>query len=84
MTGVSDNPVGFTDTPFIVKILDGGKLTSTDALGCLHNPLQYVMVDGSAVPIPCSDASSKDALSRASAEGLNSVCTDFCDFCDTL
>ena len=55
VAGVFDNPAGLTDTPSIVNVLNGGKLTSTDDLGCLHDPLQCFVIEVGAVPIPDSD-----------------------------
>ncbi len=40
VAGVFDNPPGFPCTPPGVDILEGGKLTSNNVAGSLHNPLQ--------------------------------------------
>lgn len=37
VTGGSDDPTAFADTPSRVYILQGGELASTDALGCPHS-----------------------------------------------
>lgn len=62
VAGRFNNPRGFTGAQSVVKVLDGWTLTSTDALGCLHDPLQCLVVGARAVPVPHSDASSQDAL----------------------
>ena len=50
MAVVFYNPKGLTDTTANVYILDGGMLTSSDALGCPHNPLSHYAGEASAVP----------------------------------
>lgn len=56
MIGVADDSADFTNTLSVVNVLDGGKLTSTDVLGCPHNPLQCLAVKGRAVSMPGGDA----------------------------
>ena len=59
---------GFADAAFIVQSLDGGEITSADAFGCSHNPLQGFTVAVSATTVPGRKAASQDALCGASVE----------------
>ena len=69
VVGVFNKPAGFVHTAACVEVLDGGKLTSADLLGRQHDPLQRLVVEGSAVPIPGRDPSSQGTLSGASVKG---------------
>ncbi len=40
VAGVLDDPPGFPYTPLGVDVLKGGKLTSNNVAGSLHDPLQ--------------------------------------------
>ncbi len=68
MARVSDDLPCFPYTLLGVDVLEGGKLTSDDVLGCLNYSLQGFPVESGAVPIPGSDAASQDALHSASVE----------------
>ncbi len=65
---VIDDPLGFPYTPPGVDILEGGKLTSNNVAGSLHNPLQSFAVTSGAVSKPGGDASGQDALHSADVE----------------
>ncbi len=60
--GVIDDPTGFPYTPPGVDVLEGGKLTSNNVAGSLHNPLQSFAVASGAVSKPGGDAAGQDAL----------------------
>ncbi len=68
VAGVTDDPPGFPYTPPGVDVLEGGKLTSNNVAGSLHNPLQSFAVASGAVSKPGSDAASQDALHSAGVE----------------
>ncbi len=69
VAGVFDNPPGFPCTPPGVDVLEGGKLTSNNVAGSLHDPLQSPAVASSAVSKPGGDAAGQDALHSAGVEG---------------
>ncbi len=52
VAGVLDDPPGFHYTPPGVDILEGGKLTSNNVAGSLHDPLQRFAVASGAVSKP--------------------------------
>ncbi len=56
VAGVIGDPPGFPYTPPGVDILEGGKLTSNNVAGSLHNPLQSFVVASGAVSKPGGDA----------------------------
>ncbi len=56
-------------TPPGVDVLDGGKLTSNNVAGSLHDPLQTFVVASCAVSKPGGDAAGQDALHSAGVEG---------------
>ncbi len=66
VAGVLDDPPGFHYTPPGVDILEGGKLTSNNVAGSLHDPLQSFA--SGAVSKPGGDAASQDALHSAVVE----------------
>ncbi len=70
VAGVFDNPPGFPCTPPGVDVLEGGKLTSNNVVGSLHDPLQSPAVASGAVSKPGGDAAGQDALHSA---GLNDL-----------
>ncbi len=49
VAGVLDDPLGFPYTSPGVDVLEGGKLTSNNAAGSLHDPLQSFAVASGAV-----------------------------------
>ncbi len=69
VTGVLDNPPGFSCTPPGVDILEGGKLTSNNVAGSSQDPLQSPAVASSAVSKPGGDSAGQDALHSAGVEG---------------
>ncbi len=69
VAGVFDNPPGFPCTPPGVDVLEGGKLTSNNVAGSLHDPLQSFAVASGAVSKPGGDAAGQDALHSAGVEG---------------
>ncbi len=58
-----------TLTPPGVDVLEGGKLTSNNVAGSLHDPLQSPAVASGAVSKPGGDAAGRDALHSAVVEG---------------
>ncbi len=52
VAGVLDNPPGFPYTPPGVDVLEGGKLTSNNVVGSIHDPLQSFVVASSVVSKP--------------------------------
>ncbi len=71
VAGVLDDPPGFPYTPPGVDVLEGGKLTSNNLAGSLHDPLQSFAVASGAVSKPDSDAAGQDALHSA---GVSTTC----------
>ncbi len=69
VAGVIDDPPGFPYTPPGVDVLEGGKLTSNNVVGSLHDPLQSFAVASGAVSKPSGDAADQDALHSAGVEG---------------
>ncbi len=69
VAGVLDDPPGFPYTPPGVDVLEGGKLTSNNVAGSLHDPLQSFAVASSAVSRPGCDAAGQDALHSAGVVG---------------
>ncbi len=69
VAGVFDNPPGFPCTPLGVDVLEGGKLTSNNVVGSLHDPLQSPAVASGAVSKPGGDTAGQDALHSAGVEG---------------
>ena len=67
---VLHDTTSFAYTAFVVQGLDGGEITTADALGCPHHPLQCLAVKFGAAAIPGSKAPSQDALCGASVESL--------------
>ncbi len=65
VAGVLDDPPGFPYTPHGVDVLEGGKLTSSNVAGSLHDPLQSFALPVGAVSKPGGDAASQDALHSA-------------------
>ncbi len=51
------------------RCLEGGKLTSNNVAGSLHDPLQSFGVASGAVYKPGGDAAGQDALHSAGVEG---------------
>ncbi len=68
VAGVLDDPPGFPYTPPGVDVLEGGKLTSNNVAGSLHDPLQSFAVASGAVYKPGGDAAGQDALHSAGVE----------------
>ncbi len=68
VAGVLDDPPGFRYTPPGVDVLEGGKLTSNNAVGSLHDPMQSFAVASGAVSKPGGDAAGQDALHSAGVE----------------
>ena len=62
MGAVLHDTMGFVYTAFVVQGLDGGEITSADALSRPHDPLQCLAVKVGAAAIPGSKAASQDAL----------------------
>ncbi len=69
VAGVLDDPPGIPYTPPGVDDLEGGKLTSNNVAGSLHDPLQSFAVASGAVSKPGGDAAGQDALHSAGVEG---------------
>ncbi len=69
VAGVLDDPSGFPYTLPGVDVLEGGKLTSNNVAGSLHNPLQSFAVASGVVFKPGSDAAGQDTLHSAGVEG---------------
>lgn len=65
---VTDNLPGIPRTPPSVDVLEGGKLTSYNAAGSSHDPLQSFAVAGSAVSKPGNDAASQNVLHGTGVE----------------
>ncbi len=68
VAGVINDPPGFPYTLPGVNVLEGGKLTSNNVAGSLHNPLQSFAVASGAVSKPGGDAAGQDALHSAGVE----------------
>ena len=62
MGTILHDTAGFAYTAFVAQGLDGGEITTADALGCPHDPLQCLAVKVGAAAIPGSKAASQDAL----------------------
>ncbi len=68
VAGVIDDPLGIPYTPPAVDVLEGGKLTSNNVAGSLHDPLQSFAFASGAVFKSGGDAASQDALHSAGVE----------------
>ncbi len=69
VAGVLDDPSGFPYTLPGVDVLEGGKLTSNNVAGSLHDTLQSFAVASGVVFKPGSDAAGQDTLHSAGVEG---------------
>ena len=69
MIRVFNDPPGFSDTPAVVKVLDGGKLTPTDLLCCPHHPLHCRAIESRTASKPGSETSSQNTFNSTSVEG---------------
>ncbi len=60
VAGVLDDPLGFPYTPPSVDVLEGGKLTSNNMAGSLHDPLLSFAVARGAASKPGGDAAGQN------------------------